>query len=64
MQNDIGEKVLGKPIADEIQNMLSKAVNLSLISYIGNNKNEIWLRITDKHGSDRIIIYKIHNYSD
>lgn len=57
LQNDIGEKVLGKPIADEIQNMLSKAVNLSIISYIGNNKNEIWLRITDKHGSDRIIIY-------
>lgn len=60
LQNDIGEKVLGKPVADEIQNIISKAVDFSMISYIGNNKNEIWLRLTDKHGSDRIMIY---NYS-
>lgn len=63
LQNDIGEKVLGKPIADEIQNIISKAVNLSMLSYIGNNKNEIWLRITDKYEADRIIIYN-YNYGE
>lgn len=57
MQNDYGQKVLGKPVADEIQNIISKGVNLSMLSYIGNDKNEIWLRITDKYGKDRIIIY-------
>lgn len=57
LQNDYGQKILGKPIADEIQNIISKAVNLSLLSYIGKNKNEIWLRLTDKYGKDRIIIY-------
>lgn len=57
LQNDIGEKVLGQPVANEIQNILSDVADMSFTSYIGENKSEIWLRVTDSHGDYRVLVY-------
>lgn len=43
MQNDYGQKVLGDPIAPEIQKYFNNINKLQMISYIGNNRSEIWL---------------------
>lgn len=48
LQNDIGQKVLGEPVANHIQNYLKDPDRIAFTSYIANNKNEIWLRIDDK----------------
>lgn len=47
-QNNIGQKVLGEPIAPEIQNFFYNISKFQMVSYIGNNKNEIWI-LTDKN---------------
>lgn len=57
LQNDIGEKVLGQPVANEIQNILSDVADMSFTSYIGENKSEIWLKIKDSFGNIRVIVY-------
>ena len=43
MQNDYGQKVLGEPIAPEVQKFFNKVTRLQMVSYIGNNRSEIWL---------------------
>lgn len=57
LQNDIGEKVLGQPVANEIQNLLTDVKDMSFTSFIGDNKSEIWLRIVDSFGEARVIVY-------
>ena len=43
LQNDYGQKVLGEPIAPEVQKYFNNITRLQMISYIGNNRSEIWL---------------------
>ena len=43
MQNDYGQKVLGEPIAPEVQKYFNDVNRLQIVSYIGNNRSEIWL---------------------
>lgn len=43
MQNNYGQKVLGEPIAPEVQKFFNKVTRLQMVSYIGNNRSEIWL---------------------
>lgn len=57
LQNDIGEKVLGQPVANEIQNLLTDVKDMSFTSFIGDNKSEIWMRIVDSFGEARVIVY-------
>lgn len=54
VQNDIGQKRLGEPLAKEVQNFFTIDLKrVQLTSYIGNNKNQIWLLMND----DLILIY-------
>lgn len=46
-QNDYGQKVLGEPIAPEVQKFFNDINRLQMVSYIGNNRSEIWL-LSDK----------------
>lgn len=43
MQNNFGQKVLGEPIAPEVQKFFNNITKLQMVSYIGNNRSEIWL---------------------
>lgn len=43
MQNDYGQKVLGEPIAPEVQKFFNNVEKLQMLSYVGNNRSEIWL---------------------
>ena len=43
MQNNYGQKVLGEPIAPEVQKFFNNVSKLQMVSYIGNNRSEIWL---------------------
>ncbi len=43
MQNNYGQKVLGEPIAPEVQKFFNNVERLQMVSYIGNNRSEIWL---------------------
>lgn len=43
MQNDYGQKVLGEPIAPEVQKFFNGITRLQMVSYVGNNRSEIWL---------------------
>ncbi|MGN1153579.1 MAG: hypothetical protein ACI4S3_06085 [Candidatus Gastranaerophilaceae bacterium] len=48
MQNDIGQKVLGEPIAPEVQKYFTKDIKrVQIMPYVGENRNEIWI-LTDK----------------
>lgn len=47
LQNDIGQKVLGEPVANNIQTFFHNPEKVSFMSYIGDNKSEIWLKIDD-----------------
>lgn len=47
MQNNIGQKVLGEPIAPEVQKYFDDVKKLQMVSYIGENRSEIWL-LSDK----------------
>ena len=42
MQNDFGQKVLGEPIAPEVQKFFNNVTKLQIVSYVGNNRSEIW----------------------
>ena len=43
MQNDYGQKVLGEPIAPEVQKFFNNVEKLQMMSFVGNNRSEIWL---------------------
>ena len=43
MQNNYGQKVLGEPIAPEVQKFFNNVERLQMVSYIGDNRSEIWL---------------------
>lgn len=43
MQNNYGQKVLGEPLAPEVQKYFNNLTKLQMTSYIGNNRSEIWL---------------------
>ena len=47
-QNDFGQKILSEPIAPEIQEFFDGVTKMQMISYIGENRSEIWL-LSDKH---------------
>lgn len=42
MQNNYGQKVLGEPIAPEVQKFFNDVTRLQMVSYVGNNRSEIW----------------------
>lgn len=42
-QNDIGQKVLGQPIAPEVQKYFDDVKKMQIVSFVGNNRSEIWL---------------------
>jgi len=43
MQNNYGQKVLGEPLAPEVQKFFNDVNKLQMVSYVGNNRSEIWL---------------------
>ena len=43
MQNDIGQKVLGEPIAPEVQKFFNNVNKLQILSFVGDNRSELWL---------------------
>lgn len=43
MQNDYGQKVLGEPLAPEVQKFFNNVTRLQMTPYVGNNRSEIWL---------------------
>ena len=43
MQNNYGQKVLGEPIAPEVQKFFNDVTRLQMVSYVGNNRSELWL---------------------
>lgn len=47
LQSDIGQKVLGEPVGNNIQTFFHRPQKVSLMSFIGDNKSEIWLKIDD-----------------
>ena len=46
-QIDTGQKLLGEPIAPEVQKYFKDVKKLQMVSYIGENRSEIWL-LADK----------------
>lgn len=46
-QIDTGQKILGEPIAVEVQKYFDGIKKMQLVSYIGENRSEIWV-LTDK----------------
>lgn len=46
-QIDTGQKILGTPIAQEVQKYFDKIEKLQMVGYIGENRSEIWL-LSDK----------------
>ena len=61
MQNDYGQKVLGEPIAPEVQVFFNKVSRLQMVSYIGNNRSEIWVLLDDKK---LIYDYFMHEWAE
>jgi hypothetical protein len=61
MQNDYGQKVLGEPIAPEVQKFFTDITRLQMVSYIGNNRSEIWL-LSNKF--KLIYDYFVHEWSE
>ena len=47
MQNNIGQKVLGEPIAPEVQKYFGNVTRLQMVSFVGDNRSEIWLLSND-----------------
>jgi len=47
MQNNFGQKILGQPLAPEVQLFFDNVTKLQMVSYIGENKNEIWILAND-----------------
>ena len=46
-QTDIGQKRLGDPIAPEVQKFFDNVEKLQMVSFIGDNRSEIWLLSND-----------------
>ena len=46
-QINTGQKILGEPIATEVQKYFDKLDRLQMVGYIGDNRSEIWL-LSDK----------------
>lgn len=46
-QIDTGQKLLGEPIAPEVQKYFEDVKRLQMVSYIGENRSEIWI-LADK----------------
>ena len=46
-QIDTGQKVLGEPIAPEVQKYFDDIEKLQMVSYIGENRSEIWVLTED-----------------
>ena len=61
MQNDYGQKVLGEPIAPEVQKYFNGVTKLQMMSYIGNNRSEIWLLANN---FKLIYDYFVHEWSE
>lgn len=58
MQNDYGQKVLGEPIAPEIQSFFKNNIEkMQMVSFVGNNRSEIWLLFEDSQNSNKKLIY-------
>lgn len=47
MQNNIGQKVLGQPVATEVQKYFDGLSRVQLTGFIGDNRSEIWV-LSDK----------------
>jgi hypothetical protein len=61
MQNDYGQKVLGEPIAPEVQKFFNGITRLQMISYVGNNRSEIWIL---SNNFKLIYDYFVHEWSE
>lgn len=61
MQNDYGQKVLGEPIAPEVQKFFNDITRLQMVSYVGNNRSEIWI-LSNKF--KLIYDYFVHEWSE
>ena len=61
MQNDYGQKVLGEPIAPEVQKFFNGITRLQMVSYVGNNRSEIWIL---SNNFKLIYDYFVHEWSE
>ena len=61
MQNDYGQKVLGEPIAPEVQKFFNDITRLQMVSYVGNNRSEIWIL---SNNFKLIYDYFVHEWSE
>jgi len=64
MQNDYGQKVLGDPIAPEIQEFFTKVTRLQMVPYVGNNRSEIWLLFDNGSNKKLIYDYFVHEWTE
>ena len=61
MQNDYGQKVLGEPIAPEIQEYFKSITRLQMLPYVGNNRSEIWILTNN---NKLIYDYFVHEWAE
>ena len=61
MQNDYGQKVLGEPIAPEVQKFFNNVERLQMMSFVGDNRSEIWLLANN---FKLIYDYFVHEWSE
>lgn len=61
MQNDYGQKVLGEPIAPEIQDFFKNITRLQMMPYVGNNRSEIWILTNE---NKLIYDYFVHEWAE
>ena len=65
MQNDFGQKVLGDPVAPEIQDFFNGVTKMQMVPYVGENRSEIWLLFNNKDGNKKLIYdYYVHEWSE
>lgn len=60
-QNDYGQMVLGQPVAPEVQMFFNDLSKVQMVSYVGENRSEIWF-LTDKN--KLIYDYYINEWSE
>jgi hypothetical protein len=64
MQNDYGQKVLGEPIAPEIQDYFNNITKLQMLSFVGDNRSEIWLLFNNGENKKLIYDYFVNEWSE
>ena len=64
MQNNYGQKVLGEPIAPEVQEYFNNVTKLQMLSFVGDNRSEIWLLFNNGENKKLIYDYFVNEWSE